>query len=703
MKKFCLSCFFILFVLLPFYAQAYSGYYLSAEGLSQSNLKTALHRRTIKHQFLIYDELWNYFKFSDALPNNAVLDRYSSVEYNFTQSSQMDREHAFPKSWWGGATFYPVYSDLHHLYPSDRSANIAKSNNPLGKVSSSPSFNNGVSKVGPSVTPGYTGTVFEPADEYKGDFARAYFYVVTTYEQLFSLWNSPMLDKNSYPVFKNWALDLLIEWHTNDPVSQLERDRNEIVYTYQESRNPFIDYPQLVDYIWGNKQQEFFYTSGVITQPTIVSPWQDDEVQFPSIFEDDEVEVTLYVRGLNLAGDLSVSVSNDANGYFSLTETTISKTNAEQPTAYPINIKFSPTEVKDATATLTISGGSATPVSVVLSGTSLNRAVAKPEAQPISNIEDNSATLSWTGVYKATNYLLDVYKNGAQKNTVVLSEDFEGFFKTSFASNSQGAHSSDVSDSLDFFMRTKEWAGDKIYHANKTAKLGTSSVKGYITTPVLDLSHNNGNYVLKFDAKLWVGASEKTTILILHNNVQIKEVTLTNDFQPFEFSFSNGTKESKITITAKIASNNRFFVDNIAIEQLQPEPVFVKDNVDVGDVLFYDLFDLEYDTEYFYRVRANKDGDISANSNIVSFTLPFVNSIFETTNVNYDVYVQNGVVYFMNLENERVLDFSIFSQIGKHVIQETVLPNESTSYLLSPGFYILKIGKEHFVKILVSK
>jgi hypothetical protein len=219
----------------------------------------------------------------------------------------------------------------------------------------------------------------------------------------------------------------------------------------------------------------------------------------------------------------------------------------------------------------------------------------------------------------------------------------------------------------------------------------------------LDLSHNNGNYVLKFDAKLWVGASEKTTILILHNNVQIKEVTLTNDFQPFEFSFSNGTKESKITITAKIASNNRFFVDNIAIEQLQPEPVFVKDNVDVGDVLFYDLFDLEYDTEYFYRVRANKDGDISANSNIVSFTLPSVNSIFETTNVNYDVYVQNGVVYFMNLENERVLDFSIFSQIGKHVIQETVLPNESTSYLLSPGFYILKIGKEHFVKILVSK
>jgi endonuclease I len=703
MKRLFLSFFLVLFTSIPFYAQAFSDYYLSAEGLSRENLKTALHRRTSKHQFLLYDELWNYFNYTDALSNNRVLDRYSLTEYVFSQSSQMDREHAFPKSWWGGATYYPVYSDLHHLYPSDRSANIAKSNNPLGKVSANPSFTNGVSKVGPSVTTGYSGTVFEPADEYKGDFARAYFYVATAYEHLFSLWNSPMLDKNTYPVFKNWAIDLLIEWHTDDPVSQLERDRNEIVYTYQDSRNPFIDYPQLVDYIWGDKQQEVFYISDVISQPTIVSPWQNDEVLFPSVFEDDEVEVTLYVRGLNLTGDLSVTVSNDANGYFSVAQATISKADAEKQTAHDIKIKFSPTEVKDATATLTVSGGGAASVTVNLLGTSLNRAVQKPEAQPISNIEDNSATLSWTGVYKATNYLLDVYKNGIPKNTVVLSEDFEGFFKTSFASNSQGAHSSDVSDSLDYFMRTKEWAGDKIYHANKTAKFGTSSTKGYMTTPVLDLSHNNGNYVLKFDAKLWVGASEKTTILILHNNVQMKEVTLTNDFQPFEFSFSNGTKESMITISAKIASNNRFFLDNIRVEQLQPEPIFVKENFNVEDVLFYDLFDLEYDTEYFYRVRANKDGDISANSNIVSFTLPFVNSIFETTNVNYDVYVQNGVMYFINLENEQELDFSIFSQLGKLVIQDTVLSNESKLYFLSPGFYILKIGKEHFVKILVTK
>lgn len=703
MRKLFFCFLFLLISIFSFYAESYSAYYLSAEGLSREHLKTALQRRASKHQFLLYDELWNYFQQTDALDNNRVLDRYSSTEYVFSQSSQMDREHAFPKSWWGGATFYPVYSDLHHLYPSDRSANIAKSNNPLGKVSSNPSFSNGVTKVGPSVTTGYSGTVFEPADEYKGDFARAYFYVVTAYEQLFGVWDSPMLDNNTYPVFKTWAIDLLLEWHTNDPVSQLEIDRNEQVYLVQQNRNPFIDYPQLVDYIWGNKQQDVFYTSSVITEPTIVSPWQDDTIQFPAIFEDDEIEETVYIRGLNLSEGLSLSITDDANSYFSLAETTVSKTNAEQPNAYPIKIKFSPTEVKEATAILSISGGGATPVSVVLSGTSLNRAVAKPEAQPISNVENNAATLSWTGVYKATNYFVDVYKNGLPKNTTVISEDFEGFYKTSFASNSQGAHSSDVSDSLDYFMSTKEWAGDKIYHANKTAKLGTASAKGYITTPVLDLSHNNGNYTVKFDAKLWVGASEKTTILILHNNVQVQEVTLTSDFQPFEFNFSNGTKESKITLTAKIASNNRFFLDNIRIEQLQPEPIFVKENFDVGDVLFYDLYDLEYDTEYFYRVRANKEGDISANSNTVSFTLPFVNSVLETNYAKYDLFVQDGVIYFTNLENEAKLDFAIFSQIGKTILQDIVLPNQSSSYVLSPGFYILKIGKEHFVKIMVSK
>lgn len=694
--------FFVILFLIAFQinANGVSEYYLSAEGLSGEELKTALFRRVSKHQFLLYDELWNYFKVTDALPNNRVLDRYSNTEYFFTQSSQMDREHSFPKSWWGGFSFYPVYSDLHHLYPSDRSANIAKSNHPLGKVSNSPSFNNGLSKVGPSVTAGYSGTVFEPADEYKGDFARAYMYVVTAYQNLQNLWNSPMLNNNTYPVFKQWAIDLLLQWHTEDPVSTLEIERNEQVYNFQNNRNPFIDYPELAQHIWGNKQTELFYTSSPITQPTIVSPWQDDVVVFRQIFEDDETETTIFIRGIALTGDLTVAITNDNDGYFSIPTNTITKQQAETSNAFALTIKYSPTEVKTSTANLTVSGGGASSVTISLEGTSLNRAVQKPEALPVTNIEENSASLSWTPVYKATNYLLDLYKHGNLVNTVVVSENFDGFFKTSFASNSQGAHSSDVSDSLDFFMQYKEWSGDKIYHANKTAKLGTSSAKGYIATPIIDLSHNNGLYTVKFDAKRWEGTSEKTTILILHNNQQVEEVTLTTQFQSFQYTYNNGTPNSIITITAKVASANRFFLDNISIEQLQPILIFVHENYDVGTNLFFDAIDLAYDTEYFFRVKANKEGDISANSNIVSFRTSTVGlkQINQIENVDINLFF-NEVVLFNQEPN--YLPVKIYTTDGRLLLSDILQPNATSSYFLNKGLYLIKVGNSWTKKILV--
>ncbi|MBP6231362.1 MAG: endonuclease [Paludibacteraceae bacterium] len=682
------------------FATDHSAYYLSAEGLSQENLKTALHRRTIKHDFLLYDELWNYFAVTDSLSSTRVLDRYSNTEYLFSQSSQMDREHAFPKSWWGGVWYYPVYADLHHLYPSDRSANISKSNNPLGLVSASPSFNNGVSKIGPSVTPGYSGTVFEPADEYKGDFARAYFYVVTTYQHLYQEWDSPMVESNTYPVFTNWAIDLLMEWHTNDPVSQLEIDRNEEVYSFQHNRNPFIDYPELANYIWGDMQTNIFYTSTAITQPTIVSPWQDDVVQFEDVFEDDVTTTTIYVRGLNLTADLSVSITGDVQGYFSVPTTIITANDANNANGFPLVVEFLPTEVESVSAILTVSGGGASSVSVTLSGTGLNRAVEKPEARPISNIEDNAATLSWTAVYKADNYFLDVYKNGTPANTVVLSENFDGFEKTSFSANSQGAHTSDVSDSLDFFMQTKEWGGDKVYQADKTAKLGTSSSKGYLTTPILDLSQNNGTYVVKFDAKRWDGASEKSIILIEHNNENMQEVTLTSDFQPFSYTFTNGTSTSSIGITAKLSGSNRFFIDNISIEQIQPQPVYLLENTNVGDDLFYDINSLDYDTEYFYRVRANKAGDISANSNTVAFIISSVDIAEQKQMEDVVISKWDHAMTVTNNEEQKNISITLYSLCGNILFTETVEAGTHKTYQLRQGVYLLQIGKDRVEKLV---
>ncbi|MDO9152989.1 MAG: endonuclease, partial [Paludibacter sp.] len=185
-------------------------------------------------------------------------DMYSSNKRSSWVSS-LNREHNFPKSWWSAAPETTVaYSDLHNLYPSDAVANSAKSNFPLGEVGGTPTFSNGVSKVGTNIFAGYSGTVFEPANEYKGDFARAYMYVVTCYENYASNWRSlgtsSMLINNTYPVFNTYAINLLMKWHRNDPVSDKEKNRNNAVYSFQKNRNPFIDFPVLAEYIWGNLQ-----------------------------------------------------------------------------------------------------------------------------------------------------------------------------------------------------------------------------------------------------------------------------------------------------------------------------------------------------------------------------------------------------------------------------------------------------------------
>ena len=198
---------------------------------------------------------WEGFYQTDQKAGGIVWDMYSDVVRYYSgydAVADMNIEHSLPKSWWGGIE-NAAYKDLFHLYPSDATANHRKSNYPMGVVSSS-TFDNGMSKVGNN-TAGttYQGLCFEPDDEYKGDFARSYFYMATTYEAMAERWNSPMMNNNTYPVWQPWAINLLMEWHKQDPVSDKELARNEVIYGIQGNRNPFIDFPDLVDYIWGDK------------------------------------------------------------------------------------------------------------------------------------------------------------------------------------------------------------------------------------------------------------------------------------------------------------------------------------------------------------------------------------------------------------------------------------------------------------------
>ena len=238
------------------------GYYDSAVGLTGEDLRLALHNIIDNHTVISYDGLWTAYYTTDAKPNGKVWDMYSDVpggippyEYTFgvdqggdssAEGVGYNREHSWPSSWYGSSG--PAYTDLYMVYPTDSRVNNMRSNNPYGEVDNPnwTSLNGG--KRGPCSYPGYTGTAFEPIDEYKGDFARSYFYIATRYYTEDGSWSSSAMVNKSQLL--PWAVAMLLEWHAADPVSEKEIDRNEAVYAIQHNRNPFIDRPDFVTKIY---------------------------------------------------------------------------------------------------------------------------------------------------------------------------------------------------------------------------------------------------------------------------------------------------------------------------------------------------------------------------------------------------------------------------------------------------------------------
>ena len=242
-------------------AQIPDGYYDSAEDLTGEELREELHEIIDGHNQQSYGSLWNHFEFTDKKTNDKVWDMYStqddgSADYEYTFGSDQcgnygsegdcyNREHSVPASWYNDG--YPMYSDLFHLYPTDGWPNGIRSAYPFGEVQNPSVTTSNGSKRGANTYPGYTGIVFEPIDEFKGDFARTYFYIVTRYLDVMSGWNSSAFEDDN---LSEWQRNMLLEWHWNDPVSLKETSRNNTVYLIQENRNPYIDHPEWVDLIW---------------------------------------------------------------------------------------------------------------------------------------------------------------------------------------------------------------------------------------------------------------------------------------------------------------------------------------------------------------------------------------------------------------------------------------------------------------------
>ena len=295
-----------------------SGFYTNANGKSDEALMTALEGIIYTHTQLGYNELWDCYPTTDMGNDGYYIDMYSTCKYNHSSyhvgtasyvGQGLNREHSFPKSWFGGEV-YPMYTDLMMIIPTDGYVNQRRSNYPYGVCNGSDAITYvneelGVTmlgKLGKSTYNGYTDKVFEPDDEYKGDFARIYFYMVTCYKSDVSNWpGCDQLDylDNQYKAFSDWSMQMLMEWHRADPVSQKELIRNEGVYEKQGNRNPFVDHPELAEHIWGTKQHTAWTDGGDIPQPIV------KEVPVMLSVDETAVETNAFRADWTSGGDVS--------------------------------------------------------------------------------------------------------------------------------------------------------------------------------------------------------------------------------------------------------------------------------------------------------------------------------------------------------------------------------------------------------------
>ncbi|WP_288763874.1 endonuclease [uncultured Weeksella sp.] len=265
------------------FAQIPDGYYntATADGFI---LKTQLKNIISGHNDRGYGALWDLYKknnpkngFKDIYyeKDNTLLDIYSesptaSDPYNYIPGSGQcgnyvkegdcyNREHLIPQSYFNKAT--PMVSDAFHIWPTDGYVNGRRANYPFGVVANAVWTSKNGTKLGNNLNAGYSAgyskTVVEPIDEFKGDIARVFFYFVTRYEdRMPSFYSSnsevrAMFDGTANKAFSETFLKILYTWHIMDPVSERERNINDLIYyTHQNNRNPFIDHPEFVNKIW---------------------------------------------------------------------------------------------------------------------------------------------------------------------------------------------------------------------------------------------------------------------------------------------------------------------------------------------------------------------------------------------------------------------------------------------------------------------
>ena len=499
-------------------------YYQAANGKKGEALKTAMFNIIkISSAGWSYDGLKEAYKTTDKRSDGYLRDWYSNAT-SYTPGSAFsggtsaeglgyNREHLVPQSWFDKKS--PMVSDIFHVVPTDAKINNERGSDPLGEVGSSyTQSKNGYSKWGTARSGlGYTGQVFEPNNEVKGDIARAYFYMVTCYENKISTWTSSgssiyVFDGNTYPGLTSWCLTMMMRWSALDPVDDIEIARNNEI-AKKQNRNPFIDYPGLEDYIWGDKKN----------------------VAFSYDHYDGSSSGKQYVT-------------------MSFSPTSVTATLGESFTA----------------PTLSMSPSGLT-VTYSSSNTNVATVNASTGAVTLKAVGTTTITASFAGnneyYANSTTYTLTVKQQGGEEPTPsgenLMWESFSGYKGTS----DSGTDLTPTTDGLDF----DGWSSfTKTYFGNGACgKMSSSSANGSMSTKTIAL---NGDGVLTFKMKKFKTDASSLSLTVTGADADVTNFTPQSDWTDFTVNITGATG----SVTLKFNATKRLYIDDIKLVSVAEEP-----------------------------------------------------------------------------------------------------------------------------------
>ena len=652
-------------------AQPDPAYYQSAIGKSDKELKTALHNIIKVGSRLSYGSgTWSGFEKSDLRPDGYVWDMYSTNLVKFPGNGKapdgMNIEHSVAKSWWGSAK-NDAYKDLYHLNPSNSNANSARSNYPLGTNNGS-KFNNNAIKVGNNTSNSeYTGLCFEPLDEYKGDFARAYLYMFTCYENLSWTGNAPtmLVTSETWPMLKPWAKELLLTWSRQDPVSEKEINRSNAIFELQHNRNPFIDYPELVEYLWGDRQGQPF-SIGDVDYPYLSMPTSGYTVNFGTVAYQQSATSEITIKGHNLTADLTLSLSGDNSSFFSLPTSSISKEDAEE--GYRLVLTYNATNVGNHNAILTISGGGITSKTISVKAISSDDFMALPA----SSVSNTSFVANWTVSANASGYELDVFKMDVSGEDEMIEIIAEGFTDNQLPSgwNEEGGV---------YYVGTDNVEG--------VVRLASGSKNGSLIIPNLDLSEYET--VLTVMAKRY-GSDSNAQLTVSLNGSTIAQWKTEADFKSYTVNLPAGNANSTLTLSA--SKGQRVYIDsvNISTEGEVPTKVSIEGYpITLGNMLSHQVEGLEADETYYYSL--TPQGNNKEISNVVEVRTSLMSNVDNVWKEDriYSVSTSGGVAIYNLTEGSQI---EVYNLLGKSVFKANTISTSAMIPLSQKGIYLINVS-----------